>query len=462
MYFFETSYLNVLNGLTGSVTITSPNSTLTISTSGQNVTTDINLANSNTWTAKQIINESVTGTAIQITESGTQTTNYGIKNTVSGAGTTNYGNWITVSGATNNWGYYANATANWFTGSLYLGTTNFYGNTQMLIIQPPTQTRTSGSYTGSLIETTSTPTSASTAAITNTQYLTQWTGTQNSNGATLLGLNCQTSLNNSASLTYLYSGEFFCLNQSTGTLTNGIGGYFANTNTSTGTTTNGYAGQFIVQVTGGGTITTGYGSKTLPTISGANSKMTTWYGYYSTNPTVSSGGALTNSYGLYIENITAGGTLNYAIYSAGGSIFIGGGITTYNNISTSGSGIVPVYKTYSTAGLSALVSNAINYTPPASAGTYRISVMVNVHTAAAVNMAVTVAFKDAGGNSQSNVMVLSLQGSTTIVNNMNNTSGIFTGDYIFSIDNSQTAITLSTTGTTMTAYDMAASLEQLI
>jgi len=42
-----------LNSLTGALAITTPNSTMIVGTSGLNVTTDINLANANQWTASQ-------------------------------------------------------------------------------------------------------------------------------------------------------------------------------------------------------------------------------------------------------------------------------------------------------------------------------------------------------------------------------------------------------------------------
>lgn len=57
-----------LNSLTGAVIIRSPNGTLSIGTSGSNVTADINLGHSNTWTAAQTINAllsiQVSGTTI--------------------------------------------------------------------------------------------------------------------------------------------------------------------------------------------------------------------------------------------------------------------------------------------------------------------------------------------------------------------------------------------------------------
>lgn len=136
-------------------------------------------------------------------------------------------------------------------------------------------------------------------------------------------------------------------------------------------------------------------------------------------------------------------------------------VTAYSNRGTAGAGLAAIFASFTTVGVAALQSNIINYTPPATAGTYRVSVFVNVRTAAAVNMTVTVTYKDGAGVARSETMPLNQQGTATTVINMNNTAARFTGQYIFQIDNSATAITVSTTGTTMTLYDLAVVLEQL-
>ena len=48
------------------------------------------------------------------------------------------------------------------------------------------------------------------------------------------------------------------------------------------------------------------------------------YGLYITNAELLSGASITNNYGLYIANQTSGGTNNYALYSAGGLVYIAG------------------------------------------------------------------------------------------------------------------------------------------
>jgi len=137
-------------------------------------------------------------------------------------------------------------------------------------------------------------------------------------------------------------------------------------------------------------------------------------------------------------------------------------IQRYAGISSTGLGVPAEYGTYSTVGNAALVSNAINYPPPAAAGIYLLYVWVNVRTAAAVNMSVTVTYKDGASVARSEAMVLLLQNiSQTPIINMNNVLGRFVGFLLFQIDNSATAITVSTTGTTQTLYDLAANLFQV-
>lgn len=117
---------------------------------------------------------------------------------------------------------------------------------------------------------------------------------------------------------------------------------------------------------------------------------------------------------------------------------------------------------YSQTGLAALVNNAINYTPPATANKrYRISTMVNIKTLGAGDISVTVGFTDASGTAQSINIIQTLQSGNGTVRNDAQGAGIWTASMNFSIDNSATAITVSTTGTTATSYAFAASLEAL-
>jgi hypothetical protein len=81
-----------------------------------------------------------------------------------------------------------------------------------------------------------------------------------------------------------------------------------------------------------------YGFVDLPTING--SAVDSRYGFRANDVTVTSG-TLTNNYGVYVEELDAGGTLNYAIFTAGttpssfggavsitGTVTVGGGAAT--------------------------------------------------------------------------------------------------------------------------------------
>lgn len=77
------------------------------------------------------------------------------------------------------------------------------------------------------------------------------------------------------------------------------------------------------------------GSGIFPTVNGIVASYRSSGGYaiitngrslYIPDASKTSNGSITNNYGIYIENQTAGGTLNYAIYSVGGNSYFGGNI----------------------------------------------------------------------------------------------------------------------------------------
>lgn len=60
-----TAGVDSVNLLTGAITVTTPNSTMSVGTSGQNLTLDINTANANTWTAVQTFGTNISILGIQ-------------------------------------------------------------------------------------------------------------------------------------------------------------------------------------------------------------------------------------------------------------------------------------------------------------------------------------------------------------------------------------------------------------
>lgn len=170
-----------------------------------------------------------------------------------------------------------------------------------------------------------------------------------------------------------------------------------------------------------------------------------------------------------INGATISGTFTGAATFASAITFstalvINAKIGTYNSIATAGGGIPAVYASYSTTANTGAVTNAINYTPPATAGRYRISGIVNMTawtTPASFTVAVT--YKDDSGNARTETMTVS-RGSTGAT-----AAAITAVDRwyfelpLFAIDNSATAITVSTTGTFTgsPSYNLSVILEQV-
>ncbi len=160
-------------------------------------------------------------------------------------------------------------------------------------------------------------------------------------------------------------------------------------------------------------------------------------------------------------NIFATGTIT----ASGNQTTIGSLVSKYNNITTAGLGVPAIYATYSTTGNTAAVTNAINYTPPATAGRYRLSWVVTCTAATTDSFTVVATWKDASGNARTqNLGGFDPAGTALVAGAITNTigTGAYYGDAMVAIDNSATAITLSTAGTfTTVTYNLSATLEQL-
>jgi hypothetical protein len=118
---------------------------------------------------------------------------------------------------------------------------------------------------------------------------------------------------------------------------------------------------------------------------------------------------------------------------------------------------------YSQTGKTVAVTNAINYSPVAKAGTYRMSGLVNVTAwTTPASFTVVVTYKDASGNSASITMSMFEDDGTNSAA-VDEVANFFCTPMTFQIDASATAITLSTTGTFTGSpvYNLAAVLEQL-
>jgi hypothetical protein len=163
------------------------------------------------------------------------------------------------------------------------------------------------------------------------------------------------------------------------------------------------------------------------------------------------------NYLLRLQAGSAGTTDKYAIDNTG-IVF------NYKGIATAGLGVPAIYGSYSTTGNTGAITNAINYTPPASAGRYRICGVVNVTAwTTPASFTVVVTYKDDSGTTQTETLQL-IRGTTgaaaTAITAIDR--WYFTLP-VFAINNAATAITVSTTGTFTGSptYNLSVILEQL-
>ncbi len=174
---------------------------------------------------------------------------------------------------------------------------------------------------------------------------------------------------------------------------------------------------------------------------------------------------LSNNSGNLYENAPTGKVFVIRVGGANAIEFNALGVSYYSGINTAGKGVAPIYASYSTSANAAAVTNAINYTPPATAGRYRISWVFYTNTATTEIFTVVVTWKNATGTARSqNSGGFDKNGTSLAAGAITNVigAGAYYGSMMIDIDNSATAITVSTAGTfTTVAYNFSAILEQL-
>ena len=139
-------------------------------------------------------------------------------------------------------------------------------------------------------------------------------------------------------------------------------------------------------------------------------------------------------------------------------------VTKYNNISTAGRGVPPIYGATLQKTETAADTNVLTFTPPAAAGSYRLSFVLSVSAASAAVLGWTATWKDSNGNAQSPTN-LSLTQSGAAAPGLTFTlaaAGNLYGEANIDTDNSATAIVikLTFTGTSFTGK-ASATIEQL-
>lgn len=179
----------------------------------------------------------------------------------------------------------------------------------------------------------------------------------------------------------------------------------------------------------------------------------------------SAGASETGSNKLYIANTNTTTPLIGGDFSAGTLQFNGaGGITNYRGVTLAGAGIPSISGfTSQKAETAAADANVLTVTPPAAAGTYRVSVAISVSSATNGVISWTLTYKDSNGNAQSNIQQQIFQMGTAAPNVTFTTSaaGNYYGSVLIDVDNSQTAIVVAWVGGGTTAAKISASIERL-
>jgi hypothetical protein len=176
--------------------------------------------------------------------------------------------------------------------------------------------------------------------------------------------------------------------------------------------------------------------------------------------------------GVKLLTIATNGTItvisgNLILGTGAGNIQIkSGGIGNVNNIPTAGAtGFGAIFA----AGAQSLNTNVapttLSYTPPATAGVYRISGYLDILTGGTMTVQLKITYKDPGGNARTDIPVLTQQNSATLLAGSPgaNVTGRFWFVAIIAVDNSATAITVADNAGTYTAgtYYFTPIIEQL-
>lgn len=141
-----------------------------------------------------------------------------------------------------------------------------------------------------------------------------------------------------------------------------------------------------------------------------------------------------------------------------------GTVNFYKQISTAGIGLVPVYGATSQKTETATAdASVLTYTPPATAGSYRVSVNISVSSATSGIIAWTLSWTDSNGTAQANIAMPLFQLGTAAPNTTFTTSvaGNYTGTSTIDVNNAAAAIIVKWVGGGTTAAKVSAIIEQL-
>jgi hypothetical protein len=136
----------------------------------------------------------------------------------------------------------------------------------------------------------------------------------------------------------------------------------------------------------------------------------------------------------------------------------------HGGLAVAGSGVPLIVALTNTLQATAAITNGINFKPPLTANQlYRISAYVDVTAwTTPANFTIVATFKNAEGTSKT-ITLATNEDDGTASAVIDEVSGFAAVPFLFEVDNSGTAITLSTTGTFTGSpvYDFFGTLERL-
>lgn len=138
-------------------------------------------------------------------------------------------------------------------------------------------------------------------------------------------------------------------------------------------------------------------------------------------------------------------------------------VTKYNNISTSGTGVPPVYAAGRSTGRTAAVASVSTYTLPATDGSFEVSANVNVTTSTLHNFTVTCAYTDEGNTARTLTIGFTQLSGATLLTAITNATGAgpYESPVVHIRCKASTAITIATTGTfTTVTYNVEGIIKQ--
>ncbi len=181
--------------------------------------------------------------------------------------------------------------------------------------------------------------------------------------------------------------------------------------------------------------------------------------------TITGGNSATSAVGGAVVLVPGTGVSGQAACVLNGTVTVSNTIASYNGSPTAGNGAAVVMASTSQRTENAADTNLLTLTPPALAGSYRMSIVISVSAQNTATLGWTATWKDANGVAQSptNLSMFGLGVAAPALTFVVGTGGSYFGSAYFDIDNSSTPIImkLTFTGTSFTAK-VSANIERIV